>query len=479
MIALTPTEIAEAIGGRLVPAADGGGATPIAGRAQTDSREVGPGEIFFARRGEETDGHLYAAQAVDRGAALLVVERELDEHELGVEHELARRVPQIVVAEATEALGLLAKHVVRLALSAGGLTIVGITGSNGKTTTKNLVAAMAEHLGPTVASEKSFNNEVGGPLTMLRVDTATRTLVAEMGASAEGEIARLTDMAPPHIGVVLSVGLAHAGEFGGIETTFRTKSEMVRDLPADAVAVLHRDDPWVAKMAELTRARIVWFGRRDDADVRASDVEGSAQGTSFTIHAGTEALPVRFGVLGEHHVANALAAAAIGLELGLPLAEIVASLEATTIAAPGRMQVLPGRDGITVINDAYNASPDSMSAALKTLAQVARPGARAVAVLGAMSELGELSGEEHDRIGLQVVRLGIDELVVVGKEARRLHISAINEGSWDGESVFFEDHDEALDYLVRTVRPADTVLVKSSNAAGLQRLGDRLGEALA
>lgn len=468
MIALTPTEIAEAVHGRLVPSPTGENEAPIVSRAQTDSREVSRGEIFVARRGEETDGHLFASKAVDSGAALLILEREVDD-----------RVPQVVVDDATVALGLLAKTVVHRALSGGKLRIVGITGSNGKTTTKNLVASMAEAVGPTVASEKSFNNEVGGPLTMIRVAEDTETLVAEMGASAEGEIARLTDMAPPHIGVVLSVGLAHAGEFGGIETTFRTKSEMVRDLPETAVAVLNRDDPWVAKMADLTQARVVWFGQRVDADVRASQIEASASGTSFTLHLAGESLPVNFRVLGEHHVANAMAAAAVGLELGLTPRQIVTSLEATTMAAPGRMQVLPGRDGITVINDAYNASPDSMSAALKTLAQIARPGARTVAVLGAMSELGELAGEAHDRIGLQAVRLGISELVVVGKEARRLHISAINEGSWDGESVFFEDHDEALDYLVQTVQPGDTVLLKSSNAAGLQKLGDRLGKALA
>lgn len=466
MIALTPNEIAAAIGGELL-AGRGDAESAIVGEAQTDSRDVQPGQIFVARRGEETDGHLYASQAVERGAALLIVERDTDD-----------RVPQIVVDDATDALGRLAKAVVHRVAEQGALTVVGITGSNGKTTTKNLVAAIAERLGPTVASIKSFNNEVGGPLTMLRVEQQTKTLVAEMGASAEGEIARLTEMAPPNIGVVLSVGLAHAGGFGGLETTYRTKSEMVRDLPDTAVAVLNRDDPWVSKMADLTAARVVWFGQHLEAEVRASDVEGSAEGTDFTLHARGEAVPVHFGVLGEHHVANALAASAVGLELGMPLAEIVRVLEATTLAAPGRMQVLPGRDGITVINDAYNASPDSMSAALKTLAQIKRPGARAVAVLGAMSELGELAGEQHDRIGLQVVRLGIDELVVVGKEARRLHISAINEGSWDGESVFFEDHDEALAYLADTARPNDTVLVKSSNAAGLQALGDRLAEAL-
>ena len=286
-------------------------------------------------------------------------------------------------------------------------------------------------------------------------------------------------MAPPHIGVVLSVGLAHAGEFGGIETTFRTKSEMVRDLPTDAVAVLNRDDPRVALMADLTRARVRFFGQHPDASVRAENVEGSASGTTFTLTVDGQSGPVNFRVLGEHHVANALAAAAVAAELGVPFADIVASLEVAELAAPGRMQVLGGRDQVTIINDAYNASPDSMSAALKTLAQISRSGSRSVAVLGAMSELGEFSGDEHDRIGLQVVRLGISELVVVGPEARRLHITAINEGSWDGESVFFDTQEGAYAYLLETLQPGDTVLVKSSHAAGLQSLGDRLGEAYA
>ncbi|NLB47775.1 MAG: UDP-N-acetylmuramoyl-tripeptide--D-alanyl-D-alanine ligase [Microbacteriaceae bacterium] len=468
MIALTPEEIAAATHGRLVMNNDGDAAERISGQAQTDSREVAAGHIFFARRGEETDGHRFATQAVDNGASLLVVEHEVD-----------GRVPQVVVEDSTVALGQLAQHVIAQVRAQGALRVVAITGSNGKTTTKNLVAAMAAHRGSTVASGKSFNNEVGGPLTMLRVEADTEILVAEMGASAPGEISRLTAMAPPHIGVVLSVGLAHVGEFGGIEATYDAKSEMVHNLPHSAVAVLNRDDPWVAKMADHTAARVVWFGLREDAHVRASEVVGTASGTTFVLHIADDTRPVHFRVLGEHHVMNALAAAAIATELGLSIDQIVASLEAATVAAPGRMQVLPGRDGITVINDAYNASPDSMRAALKTLALIAEPGSRTVAVLGAMAELGEYSGDAHDQLGLLAVRLGISELVVVGAEARRLHISAINEGSWDGESVFVEDHEAAFDYLMRTVQPNDVILVKASNSAGLQVLGDRLGEALA
>ena len=464
---MTLAEVASAVDGRLIV----GSATStdvVNGQAHTDSREVAEGDIFFARRGEETDGHRFTQAAETAGARLLIVEQQVE-----------ASVAQIVVDDSTLALGRLAKANVRRAKDVTDLTVVGVTGSNGKTTTKNLIAAMAEQVGPTVANIRSFNNEVGGPLTMLRVSSDTKTLVAEMGANAEGDIAKLADMARPNIGVVLTVGLAHAGGFGDLPTTFRTKSEMVSELAERDVAVLNRDDPWVSKMAEVTRARIVWFGQHSDSDVRASEIDGDARGTSFNLHASGDTRAVRFQVLGEHHVTNALAAAAVGLELGLSLDDVVASLEQTTLAAPGRMEVLSCRDGITVINDAYNANPDSMSAALKTLARVAKPGGRTVAVLGAMGELGDQSGEQHDRLGLQVVRLGITELIVVGSEARRLHISSINEGSWDGESVFFAEKDDALQYLVQTARPDDTILVKASNAAGLGILAQQLEEALA
>lgn len=466
MITLTLAEIAQAVNGTLLLGRSGlSDDAPITGISQTDSREVGPGQIFFARRGEETDGHRFVESAVDRGAALLVVERDVLD-----------TVAQIVVSDATEALAMLATEVLSRVNAGGTLTTIGVTGSNGKTTTKNLLHRMAETVGTTVASEKSFNNEVGGPLTALRVEADTRVLVAEMGASVEGDIARLVRMAPPSIGIVLSVGLAHAGEFGGIESTFRAKSEMVRDLDETAVAVLNQDDPRVAQMAELTRARVRWFGLSDRADVWADDVETSAKGTRFVLHIDDEAAAVAFPVLGEHHVMNALAAATAAHELGVSLDTIVSVLEATTRPAKWRMEVLGGRDGITIINDAYNASPDSMAAGLKTLAQITPPEARTVAVLGAMSELGEFAGEEHDRIGLLAVRLRISQLVIVGPEARRMHITAINEGAWDGESVFFETQDEAFEYVSGLLEPGDTVLVKSSNAAGLRLLGDRLGK---
>ncbi|GGI48439.1 UDP-N-acetylmuramoyl-tripeptide--D-alanyl-D-alanine ligase [Agromyces flavus] len=467
MIALTLAEVVAATGGRLETVGTSATeSTVVDGPVTTDSREVVPGGIFVAKRGEFDDGHRFAPGAVERGAALLIVERPLD-----------LPVPQVVVADSVDALGALATEVVARVRALGRLRIVGVTGSNGKTTTKNLLRTVLEAVGPTVAARKSYNNEVGAPTTMLELTEQTEYLVAEMGASGVGEIARLIRMARPDVGIVLKVGLAHAGEFGGIEKTVQAKSEMVTDLLATDVAVLNADDPRVVPMADVTAARVVWFGLGERADVRATDVVVHARGTSFTVTVpGGESARVRFSVLGEHHVMNALAAIAASLELGVPLATVVSGLERVTLAEQWRMQVMGGRDDITVINDAYNASPDSVAAALKTLAQVKRPEGRTIAVLGEMSELGEFSGEEHDRIGLLAVRLGVSQLVVVGEGARRLHITAINEGSWDGESAYVETADEAFELVTSTVRPGDTVLVKSSNSAGLRHLGDRLGE---
>ena len=463
MIPLTLSQVALAVGGEVRPA-DAGDAV-VRGSVETDSREVAPGGIFVARVGEAMDGHDFAASAVDRGAALLIVERPLEVP-----------VPQIVVADATEALAALAKAVVARVREGGRLRVVGITGSNGKTTTKNLLREILGRVGPTVASHASFNNEVGGPMTMLRIDHDTRFLVAEMGASAPGDIARLVRLAPPDVGVVLKVGLAHAGGFGSIEGTAKAKSEMVTGLGQQDVAVLNRDDPRVAAMAERTRARVAWFGLAADAaagGTTAEDVEASIAGTTFElVLPGGERRRVRFRVLGEHHVSNATAAAAVATALGVDADTIVAGLEAVVRAERWRMEIL-ATDPVTVINDAYNASPDSMAAALKALVQIA-PG-RSVAVLGAMTELGETAGEEHDRVGLLVVRLNIGQLVVVGPDAKRVHLAAIAQGSWDGESVFAETMEEAEALLEQLVRPGDTILVKSSNSAGLRHLGDRVG----
>ncbi len=466
MISMTLADLAQSMGGTLILGSSGKSPEDIvSGDAQTDSRLVEPGEIFFAKRGAETDGHRFVGVAHERGAGVAIVEEETDE-----------RIPQIVVTDSVAALGELARTVITRAKQAGNLRVIGITGSNGKTTTKNLLHSILRQSGETVAPVGSFNNEVGAPLTMLRVTENTRFLISEMGASAEGDIAALAAMAQPDIGVVLKVGLAHAGGFGGIEATFRAKSEMVTSLPKTGVAVLNADDPRVAQMASMTDARVVSFGTASVSDVRASDLHATASGTSFTVrNVAGETSEVNFRVLGEHHVSNALAAIAVAEECGVSLSDTVSALETVARAERWRMEVLGGRDNVTIINDAYNASPDSMTAALKTLALISEPEQRTFAVLGEMSELGEFSGDEHDRIGLQAVRYNISRIVVVGDGARRMHITAINEGSWDGESVFFSTQDEAYDYLTAELRANDIALVKSSNSAGLRFLGDRLG----
>lgn len=481
MIALTIAQIARAVAGEVRLAGDDTPDTVVSGAVDTDSRLIEPGGIFVAKPGAETDGHLFVGAAVDKGAALAIVERVVDID-----------ITQIIVADAVAALADMAREVVKqvrddldtppssaLDPAAGSLRIVGITGSNGKTTTKNLLARILEVEGETVAPKASFNNEVGAPLTMLRVTEGTRFLVSEFGASAPGEIARLAGLVEPDIGIVLMVGMAHAGGFGGIEATFHAKSELVRAVRPGGLAILNADDARVAAMAPIAAEHGVgvrWFGRGAAATgVRADDVEVTASGTSFTVTADGVSLPVRLRVLGEHHVMNALAALAAATSLGVDLADAVARLETVEVAERWRMQPL-GSERVRIINDAYNASPDSMAAALRTLAQITGPGERTVAVLGAMSELGEHAEEEHDRVGLLAVRLGIQRIVVIGADARRMYLEAVAQGSWDNEAVFFETADGAFDYLQGELREGDRVLVKSSNSAGLRFLGDRLGE---
>lgn len=498
MIAMTLAEIARAVGGELIGGAQ---ATDVAepgdlvvdGSVETDSRLVRPGSVFFALPGEVTDGRHFVPAATDAGAALVITPERVE-----------TTAPQIVVADGYAALAALAHDVVaRVRAStadrvddAGNpapLRVVGITGSNGKTSTKNMLRTILEQQGATIAPQGSFNNHVGAPISMLRITDDTRFLVVEMGASGVGHIAKLVSIAEPDVGVVLKVGLAHAGEFGGIEATQRAKSEMVTDLPATATALLNVDDDRVASMRDLTAAHVVGFGTSAEADYRISGIETDRSGTRFTLAAppvrtvgdrptdatlsgGPEQVDVRLAILGEHHAVNASAALTVAHLWGVPLADGAAALASMTRAERWRMELLQGGpEGVTVINDAYNASPDSTAAALRTLAQIVRPGERTVAVLGEMAELGEFSTEEHDRIGRLVVRLGIGQLVVVGRGAMAIHQAATLEGSWDGESVFIEDVDDAVPAVQEMLRPGDVVLVKSSKSAELRFLGDRLG----
>ncbi|GAA1419911.1 UDP-N-acetylmuramoyl-tripeptide--D-alanyl-D-alanine ligase [Agrococcus citreus] len=465
MLRLRASEIAAAVDGELH-----GDDVTVTGSVETDSRLLTDGSVFFAMPGEVTDGHRFVDAAIAAGAVLVVAERPLEQD-----------VPHIVVADGVVALGALAADVIRRVRETGELTVIGVTGSNGKTTTKNMLQAILEQHGSTVSPVKSFNNEVGAPMTMLRIDESTRYLVLEMGASIEGDIARLTAMAHPDLGVVLKVGLAHAGEFGGIETTTRAKTEMVRDLGETHVAVLNRDDERVRGMAAATRARIAWFGTDEGTSdepvaLRASDIDSTLEGTVATIHRGDETWRLRLRILGEHHVMNALAALTVADALGLDLDRAIEALGEMARAERGRMELLEPGGGITVINDAYNASPDSTAAALRSLAHMTRQaGRRSIAVLGEMAELGPHAVEEHDRLGRLAVRVRIDRLVVVGEGAKPIHDAAELESSFGQDTTWVATADEAEALLRRELVAGDVVLFKSSNVSGLQPLADRMG----
>jgi UDP-N-acetylmuramoyl-tripeptide--D-alanyl-D-alanine ligase len=467
MIELAIERISEFVAGRVIS----GQGTIVTGSVETDSRLVSPGSLFVAKPGEVTDGHNYLAQAKEAGAVAAIVERQID----GVD------LPQILVADAVLALGKLAKAVLALVRAETDLKVVGITGSNGKTTTKNMLRAILSTQGETIAPIESYNNEVGAPISVLKVDRSTRFLVAELGAGGPGSIAYLTDIVQPDIAVELKVGLAHAGEFGGIETTAKIKAELLVGSPSSTTAVLNADDVYVRSMAESFAGPKVWFGTDPASDYHADNYELSLAGTAFDLHWPDQSVNrVTLQILGEHHVMNALAASAVADSLGVARTAIVEALESMPLAERWRMQLTHRPDNISIINDAYNASPDSSRAALQTLAQLGRQtGRRTVAVIGEMAELGEFSREEHDKLGRLAVRLNIDLLVAVGAGAKLVYMGASFEGSFDGESQYFESLDEALPGVRGMLRSGDIVLIKSSKSANLRHLGDALLEVTA
>jgi UDP-N-acetylmuramoyl-tripeptide--D-alanyl-D-alanine ligase len=461
VIPLTLAEVAEAVGGTLADAPDP--TVRVTGDVELDSRRIGPGGLFVALAGERVDGHEHAAGAVAAGAVGVLAGRPVG-------------VPAVVVPDVPAALAALATAVLaRLP----DVTVVGVTGSSGKTSTKDLLAQLLATLGPTVAPPGSFNNELGHPYTVLRATGQTRYLVLEKSSRGLGHIAWLTRVARPRIGVVLNVGSAHLGEFGSREVVALAKGELVEALPAASeggVAVLNADDPLVRAMAARTAARVVLVGQDPAADVRAVGVRVDEQGRpAYELVAGGESVPVRLAVHGGHQVGNSLAAAAVALELGLPLPAVAEALALARPLSRWRMEVTERADGVLLVNDAYNANPESMAAALRALRTMAR-GRRSWAVLGAMGELGEAAAEEHRRVGELAARLGVDRLVVVGPAAAAIHDAAGREPGWAGETVHVPDVAAAVAHLRAELRPEDVVLVKASRAAGLERVALALAD---
>ncbi len=454
---LTAQWVANAVGGTLAADVDAG-ITSV----EKDSRDVTPGALYVAFVGERVDGHAFVPQALAAGATLCLVSEEVDG-------------PHVRVDDVTVALGKLARAYLLLLRAEGDITVVGITGSNGKTTTKDLLAQM---LPEAIAPIGSFNNEIGLPLTVLRADSSTRHLVLEMGASGAGHLTYLTSIAPLNIGVVLMVGSAHSEGYGGVDGVAAAKAELVRGIIPAGVAILNRDDARVAAMASLAQ-RVTWFsasGVQADVSARGISLRNGCAAFDLVVRGGDseaiESQPVTLQIVGEHHVANALAAAAVALACGLTLSQCAALLSVARPLSKHRMALTERPDGVVVLDDSYNASPESMRAAFRALLALAQR-ARTFAVVGEMLEMGDAGPEAHAALGVDAVRLGIDHLVVVGSGAKAAFDSAVREGSWGDEAVFVATIDQAHEYLSARVERGDVVLIKASHGSGLWALADR------
>jgi UDP-N-acetylmuramoyl-tripeptide--D-alanyl-D-alanine ligase len=461
VIGVTVDEIATMLGAELSGPGD---TTAVVTALTSDSRAVAAGALFVALPGEHVDGQDYVAEATAAGAAA-----SLTRHP--VQGALC-----LVVRDPLVALGRVSRYLVDRA-SAKGLQVVGITGSVGKTSTKDLLAQVLERVGPTVAAAGNFNNELGVPLTVGRVDEQTRFLVAEMGARGIGHIAYLCVIAPPRVGVVLNVGQAHVGEFGGQAAIAQAKGELVAALPADGWAVLNIDDPLVWSMRRRTRGNVLPWSTIQPLDdgVWASGLVGDAFGRySFALRYGQSETDVQLQLTGRHQVANAVAAAAAAVALGVELHAVAAALTAAGPRSRWRMELHDRSDGVTVINDSYNANPDSMRAALTTLAELGRAGRHTWAVLGDMLELGETAAEEHAAIGRFAAQSGVEHLVAIGEFAVQITSAAVAAGLPSMRAVSVTDKAEAAALVCRDVEQGDVVLVKASRGLALDTVADEI-----
>jgi len=458
VIPLPLGEIAAITGGRLH---DAHASVPVTGAVVVDSRQVGPGGLFVCVRGEHSDGHDYAKQAVAAGAVAVLSEQPTG-------------TPAIVVDDVTAALAALARSV----RAQADVRVIGVTGSSGKTSTKDLLATIFASVGQTVAPQASYNNELGLPVTVLRLTRETQTLILEYSARGVGHIRYLCGIVPPDVAIVLNVGAAHLGEFGSREAIAVAKGELVEALPANGVAVLNADDPLVAGMATRTQARVVTFGCGADADFQVTGVEVDALARpSFRLSTRDAAADLTLAVHGRHQALNAAAAVAAACAADVPFGVAVDAVQRAASISPHRMQLKKRADGLLVIDDAYNANPDSVRAALTALARVSSGRGRAWAVLGPMRELGEESASMHADIGRMAAELGVAELVVVGADAELIADGAAGTSGWSGQAHRVADVAAATALLADEVEASDVVLVKASNSERLWRVADALAAA--
>jgi UDP-N-acetylmuramoyl-tripeptide--D-alanyl-D-alanine ligase len=459
VIPLGVDELARLTGGRLAGVQPG---VVVSSTVVVDSRLAESGSLFVCVPGERVDGHDFARAAADAGAVVALAQRAVD-------------APAVIVDDAVAALGRLAAGVL---VKLPDCHVVGVTGSSGKTSTKDLLAEVYARGGDTVAPVGSFNNEVGFPLTVLRCDGGTRTLVAEYGARGRGHISYLCGIARPRTALVLNVGAAHLGEFGSREAIAEAKGELVEALPADGAAVLNADDPLVLAMRSRTAAAFVTFGIDNDAVVGVSDLTVDALARpQFSLRTPAGDVRVRLGLHGRHHAANAAAVAAAALHDGIDLDAVVDALESATARSAHRMAVIERSDGLVVIDDAYNANPESTKAALDALIRLSAPQRRrSWAVLGEMRELGADAEQLHLEVGGYAAAAGVDEIVAIG-EAAPIAAGATAVAGWNGRARVVDDTVAATRVVVEETQARDVVLVKASNSIQAWRVAEALAEA--
>lgn len=458
MIPMTLQEVAQATGGTLC----GVSGDVAIDAVVTDSRQAGAGALFIAVVGETHDGHDHVGSALAAGSPAALVSRAVDG-------------PHVLVpGDIVVAAGRLARAVLD---GCPDVRVVALTGSSGKTSTKDLLRVVLSAFAPTIAPQGSFNNELGLPRTVFEVTEDTRYLVAEMGARGIGHIRYLCGIAPPDVSMFLNVGQAHLSEFGSQEGIAEAKSEILSALRPDGVAVLNADDARVMNKAGVAPGRVLTFGQAPSADVRITTLDLVDGHPVVTLEHAGQSVRIEPALYGEHQAFNMAAAVAAAVGLGLDFQRAADSLQGVSLDSRWRMEVTQTPAGVTVINDAYNANPESMAAGLRALAAMGR-GRRTWAVLGEMRELGPTSAAEHDAIGRLCVRLNISRLVAVGAGARPIHMGAAHEGSWGEESMAVGSVEEAIEVLGREVQTSDVVLVKASRAVGLERVAQALlGEA--
>lgn len=458
MIPLSLDRVAQVVGGQIHGDSD----VEVTGVAVIDSREAMPGDLFVAFRGEHVDGHDFAEVAAAAGAVAVLGSRPVG------------ALPTVVVPDVQLALQELARVV--LAQLREHLIVVAVTGSAGKTTVKDMLAWVLARSAETVATRGSFNNEIGLPLTVLRANQSTRFLVLEMGARGIGHLAELARIAPPDVSLVLNVGTAHLGEFGSRTNIGLAKGELVEALDTDGVAVLNQDDPEVASMAERCAGSVITFGRAQSADLQLSQVRLDDYGRArFQLSNRGVGQQVSLQLLGEHQALNAAAVAAAAGACGLEFRECVSALEQITTLSPWRMELREGADGLVVINDAYNANPESMQAALSTLGAIGkRTGRRTIAVLGEMRELGAGSSRLHQQVGSGTQ--DIDVVLTVGPGASGIALGRNALAGDRSHTVKVESPDGATEWLRQNVRSNDVVLVKASRSIGLEAVAQALLE---